>query len=336
MNIYVDKALSLFVCLLLNKLGYSNEAVQERRKLFKMMGKILTGQNRLEHIYVAGSKGEGLTRIRESDLDILSINYRIQCSESRYKIVKHLDYEIPWDFTLISSHCAPGYTFLFLSRQGSSNGIHKLLVPVGNGQLCLSSSLWLDDLEEMFHKPVPGVASLLKVKPRQGPSIPYEQHGGINFDRVSAIFCLCPTILHEWLVRPRRHDWPSWELRVEVILMGANLSPVGCKKNDLQSLDWRTCFNLGEMRLVQSLNETQTKLYILLKMLLKDIIKPENKEITSFMMKNLVFWLCERYPKTEFSLEKLMYWVRRALRMLQESIEVNFLPYYMIPGRNLL
>lgn len=71
-------------------------------------------------------------------------------------------------------------------------------------------------------------------------------------------------------------------------------------------------------------------------MLLKDIIKPENKEITSYVMKNLVFWLCERYPENEFSLEKLMYWVRRALRMLHESIKVNFLPYYMIPGRNLL
>lgn len=25
--------------------------------------------------------------------------------------------------------------------------------------------------------------------------------------------CLCPSILHEWLHRPRRYEWPSWELR---------------------------------------------------------------------------------------------------------------------------
>lgn len=71
-------------------------------------------------------------------------------------------------------------------------------------------------------------------------------------------------------------------------------------------------------------------------MCLKEILKPSNKEITSYVMKNVVFWLCEMFPQSRFTSDLLMYWIQKALLMLKRSIELNFLPYYMIPNRNLL
>lgn len=71
-------------------------------------------------------------------------------------------------------------------------------------------------------------------------------------------------------------------------------------------------------------------------MCLKDQLKPENKDITSYTMKSVVFWLCEQHPQNEFTSDSLTHWLVKALRMLRMSVEINFLPYYMIPGRNLL
>lgn len=71
-------------------------------------------------------------------------------------------------------------------------------------------------------------------------------------------------------------------------------------------------------------------------MCLKEILKPSNKEIKSYVMKNVVFWLCEMFPQSRFTSDLLMYWIQKALLMLKRSIELNFLPYYMIPNRNLL
>lgn len=71
-------------------------------------------------------------------------------------------------------------------------------------------------------------------------------------------------------------------------------------------------------------------------MMLKDLLKPQNKELTSYIMTNVVFWVFEIYPQSKFTLDSLIYWIRKALSMLKWSIAVNCLPYYMIPGRNLL
>lgn len=71
-------------------------------------------------------------------------------------------------------------------------------------------------------------------------------------------------------------------------------------------------------------------------MLLKEYLKPENKEVTSFIMKNIVFCVCESHPESRFVPDLLLYWVRRCLKILERSLELGFIPYYMIPARNLL
>ncbi|KAH3812212.1 hypothetical protein DPMN_140636 [Dreissena polymorpha] len=95
-------------------------------------------------------------------------------------------------------------------------------------------------------------------------------------------------------------------------------------------------FNAGENKLVQYLNNTQIKLYVLLKMVNEDVLKPRNKELTSFKMKNIVLWIAENNPETLLNEQSLLHWLRKGLCAVREALETLKLPYYMIPKRNLI
>ena len=52
-------------------------------------------------------------------------------------------------------------------------------------------------------------------------------------------------------------------------------------------------------------------------------------------MKNIVLWFVELYPVASFTGDLLTYQLIQALRFLHKCVELNFLPSYMIPERNL-
>ncbi|KAH3733598.1 hypothetical protein DPMN_040029 [Dreissena polymorpha] len=62
-----------------------------------------------------------------------------------------------------------------------------------------------------------------------------------------------------------------------VVSLGAYLTPVGFKGSACKHMEWRICFNTGEAELVNNLNDTQAKAYVMPKMILKDVLKPTNK-----------------------------------------------------------
>lgn len=326
---YYSKALSKLTWFLVDKAGYNSAMIQHRRWCYEMIGK--TQSFGTVKIVVAGSKGEGISRMPESDIDQLIFCLDIICGEWGSH---EYSYKTPWIFKMNTCDASPGYTLLFPTRLGYSENILNCFSHY-RSTVCLSSSMWLDYVGNM-HQIASDFFPMIDMKPREGPSMPIKVYNNVTRDFVHSILCHCPTILYEWLIRPRRYEWPSWELRVDILRLPANVCAVGCKKDTSSKHEWRFCFNLGELRLVQSLNEAQTKLYIILKMCMKDLLKPTNKDITSYTMKNIVFWLCEMNPQSEFTSDSLMYWVRKGLCMLKQSVEINFLPYYMIPGRNLL
>ncbi|KAH3875630.1 hypothetical protein DPMN_038901 [Dreissena polymorpha] len=71
-------------------------------------------------------------------------------------------------------------------------------------------------------------------------------------------------------------------------------------------------------------------------MVVKDVLKPVKKEITSYTVKNIVLWLAENNPQALFSERSLIYWVHKGLGELRTAIVTERLPYYMIPERNLM
>lgn len=331
-----SKAISLVVAHLLDKTGFHQDTVKKRRMAYRIIAATLTKRSNL--IVIGGSKGEGLTSLLESDDDLLYLLTDFLCCEKEDNPCFYQDRR--WVLTMNTELCSPGYTLLMMPKRETPGTTGKgFISPMGENCIA-SSSQFLD----IFEKHVREVDHLENPPNecdgmRAGPSIPIVRDlvgYSTSIDNVQSLPCHCPTILHEWFIRHRPHGWPSLQDRVEILRFGANLCPVGCKEDELHDQQWRLCFNLGEIKLVECMNDVQTKVYITLKMMLKQILNPENKELTSYTMKNIVFWLCEMHPQNAFSPETLMLWVRKALRMLRKSIEINRLPYYMIPARNLL
>ncbi|KAH3875136.1 hypothetical protein DPMN_038398 [Dreissena polymorpha] len=151
---------------------------------------------------------------------------------------------------------------------------------------------------------------------------------------VPSLYCHCPGILLRWAKRSRH--FPPPDIVYKVVKMGAFVSPVGFKGSEYQHVEWRICFNTGENELVSNLNNIQVYVYVILKMVVKDVLKPVKKEITSYTVKNIVLWLAENNPQALFNESSLFYWLREGLGQLRTAILNIHLPYYMIPERNLM
>ena len=93
---------------------------------------------------------------------------------------------------------------------------------------------------------------------------------GMNVDQIITLTCECEHILQRWTSRPRRYDWPPDLLRQRITY---------------------------EHLLVGSLNDTQIKLYTLLKITNKDILKPRGFSLSFFILKNNVLGLAKLITK---------------------------------------
>ncbi|KAH3741935.1 hypothetical protein DPMN_048665 [Dreissena polymorpha] len=71
-------------------------------------------------------------------------------------------------------------------------------------------------------------------------------------------------------------------------------------------------------------------------MILKDVLKPCKKEVTSYVIKNIVLWQAENNPQHNFYKRSFLYWLHDGLRDLKTAIATQQLSYYMIPERNLM
>ncbi|KAH3793810.1 hypothetical protein DPMN_147332 [Dreissena polymorpha] len=71
-------------------------------------------------------------------------------------------------------------------------------------------------------------------------------------------------------------------------------------------------------------------------MVKKDVLKPQKKEVTSLTVKNIVLWIAENNPHSLFHERSLFHWLHEGLYALRVAINTKELPYYMIPGRNLM
>lgn len=155
-------------------------------------------------------------------------------------------------------------------------------------------------------------------------------------DYVRTFPYVCFKTIQQWFKRPRQFDWPPSELRTRILHMKGNIVATGRKGCQNEEIEWRLCFNEIEVLLVNSWNDTQMKLFKVLKMIKKDIIVQAGFNISSYIMKNIVFWLSESYPQSEFIPEKLFSWVIKSLRVLRKAVKGYSLPYYMIFKRNLI
>ncbi|XP_052263848.1 uncharacterized protein LOC127866987 isoform X2 [Dreissena polymorpha] len=319
---------SLELSNVLNILGYGPELRHRRRECYRENDRRYNerwGTDFCHDRIIVGSKAEGLSRCFESDWDILHVFNFAECLEAGCD-VNSIPENIPV-FRMDTDICYPGHSILLLER-GLPLFLLSALQNYGQGKLILSSDALLN---------IPSITSRILPGPiyndRAGPSLPLP-FGNTTIDTVLALRCHCPSILQRWAARSRH--WPPTNVVEKVVSMGAFLTPVGFKESKNKNIEWRICFNTGETELMINLNDTQMKLYVLLKMIAKDVLKPRHKEVTSYMMKNIVLWLAENNHQYKFHERSLFFWLHESLLKLRTALSAKQLPYFMIPERNLM
>ncbi|KAH3708341.1 hypothetical protein DPMN_067789 [Dreissena polymorpha] len=312
-------------------LGYGPEILQARRDAYKehasLTTKIINSSGMITFI-ITGSKAEGLTFYLESDRDNMVILNCFICLEDGVNANTILR-----QVTVLRS-CSrmsyPGHCRLLLERRGSINFsiFNDALCDDGYGRALLSSDLHINGLSNF-----PLGKNTVR-RDRVGPSTPNTVYGRLHHDLVHAFRYNCPNILSKWAARPR--SWPPPEVVQQVVSLGGFLTPVGFKGSKYPHVEWRVCFNAGEIELVNNLNETQIKLYVLLKMVKDDVLHPRKKEVSSYTLKNIVLWIAENNPQSLFDERSMLHWFQEGLNALRVALFTRELPYYMIPEINLL
>ncbi|KAH3734097.1 hypothetical protein DPMN_040537 [Dreissena polymorpha] len=326
---YVE-GVSVEVCHIMTLLGYGEEIRRRRIEKFRECDMLWNAESINRHLITVGSKAEGLTSLRESDYDQLHVLNKVLCVETGVDInIIPDDIEVCRMDTrdVYPGHCKmlPLPERLNYTR---TNVFNNVVCRDEQGNNMISSGLFLDKMSKFRGE---GVGPLK----RAGPSLPRWDDKGLKFDQVFAVNCLCPSILQRWAQRVRL--WPPAEVVQKVVSLGSVVTPVGFKGSKNNEFEWRICFNMGETELVHNLNITQAKVYVILKMIVKEVLKPNNKEITTFVMKNIILWQAERNPPSLFQEKKnLIYWLHDALGKLLTAISSTQLSYYMIPERNLM
>ena len=156
-------------------------------------------------------------------------------------------------------------------------------------------------------------------------------------DIVPAFSYTSPDKYRNWYCRTRQQRWPPQRVKETVLQLPVHVVPKGQKGSESYDQEFRICYTYAEIELMKSLNETQTKVYVLLKLLFKSVINKKFPDIiTSYVLKNVIFWISEQTPIDKFTNALLLYRFQTALKFIIQGIEEGNLPNYFIPERNLL
>jgi hypothetical protein len=111
--------------------------------------------------------------------------------------------------------------------------------------------------------------------------------------------------------------------------------PVGLAESNAEELQWRISCTLAERLLVRSFSDAQIKAYTAMKMILKHVLKPACEHITSYQVKNVMFWVYENI-KNILNIADFKEILIDAIDFLKQCLEVRCLQHYFILSRNLM
>lgn len=153
------------------------------------------------------------------------------------------------------------------------------------------------------------------------------------------VFCIkskiWPDEALEWKTRRRSANWPPKKLFDSIINAGYLLAAVGSKDSEESEDQWRVSFNKAEQLIIGSLNETQIHCIFLLKFLKKDYLsKIAGNNITSYTLKNVMFWCLEEKPDEFWQYSNLVGCFCFCVAKLKSFVQTGCLPNYFISKRN--
>ncbi|XP_060603813.1 uncharacterized protein LOC132756699 [Ruditapes philippinarum] len=319
--------LSLMLSEVLHDIGVNERIVMRRRRQFMLeetngnISNSLTDINGTE--YLLGSQSEGTTTIGlHSDIDML-------CCLHNYNIIQ--DYS-EWEpdkrnYLMIQDvNTTPGYCFL--QRLRNDEPLPATVTPCEHhitdrrGRILFKNTVINDSVQGDEHQ--------------HGPSI--VQPGLHDTDRVLALPCKSwPQSASGWLDRQGIGRWPTQEVRRYAASTGCLVVPTGSKVSEYPELEWRISTSFAERCVMFNLNITQIRCYVLLKMILKSFLNPQDEiNISSFMCKTVLLHCIENTESGIWKDNNLYTCLTYCLLELHSCVQNSCCSHFIIPENNLM
>ncbi|KAL3870704.1 hypothetical protein ACJMK2_038748 [Sinanodonta woodiana] len=274
-------------------------------------------------VYFFGSRSEGATTPDlQSDTDYLFCWENKPVSTELSQWTPHMENGL----MISEEDTHPGYVKIQQLNPNKPEPLYGVNLPfcirdIGGRILRLS----LDFVKRTF----PNSSGPAETRPRDT--------GIISSDYVTCRRCRqWPPLAENWLLRRRPFNWPSSEKLLEMKKYGCFVVPIGYSHSMARNVEWRLSFTHCERDLVRMFNNTQLKVFVILKMIKTSFIKPvvEDK-FTTYHCKVCVFWMLERTDPRIWKPENLIMCVLMCLKTLYQWLSAGFCPDYFIPENNL-
>jgi hypothetical protein len=339
---------------ILNDLGYSKVKSEQRVKIYDNASRCLervTIRNWFENfeVSVLGSRGEGIAVALGSDMDILKLQPAVMCFktfpvENDETIDKYVA-----TFELHFDDVPEGYVKLHLKTIQNIQWPDKYNKLVMRINRALTNEKYLKNNERIIEA-VENEGENVRIEGWLSEHFQHEEASGpaqplqfplpmsdryLSIDNVPAFPCEYPSFFDEWFERVQDKSWPSEETSMQVKRSKLFVVPVGLAESNAEELQWRISCTLAERLLVRSFIDAQIKAYTAMKMILKHVLKPTCEYITSYQVKNVMFWVSEKNNNilniTDFN-DILL----EAIDFLKQCLEVRCLKHYFILSKNLM
>ena len=298
-----------------------------RREILGYLGAYFEDESTFS-FYIVGSSFEGTsTAGLESDTDIL------YCQDA-VEVIEDIQAKPTEAFACLlivrDNTTKPGYVKL----QYVEKGIPQTALP---GQEMYLDNFMVDDSNR-----------IVVCRRHYDPGAVDEQHGPADTvnetpafsasDLVQSFRCrILPKMAQQWIERIKINSLPCQFSLDKMMTLGAFFVPKGHPYSDHREKEWIISFSLQERTIMSSLNPTQHKCYVLLKMIKKDLLFSMLKtdSLSSYHMKTCLMYMIERTSLEFWKPENLFACLQSCLLCLLNWVNDGFFPNYFIPEQNL-
>ena len=283
-------------------------------------------------MYIFGSCAEGTRTVGlHSDIDFLVCLDKEQIFQSKSDISK----DLVCSFLMVrDKHTKPGYTklqYVVYGELQTVSDVPEELILKGmnntdfdcNGRVVRCTN----------------PKQILSNSSIHGPAESTEGTGRfVDCDLVQALRVHeWPIDANVWLQRKRKYNWPSLDMIQHMKTLGFFLVSVGHPESNEKDIEWRISLSLQERFLMFSLNPTQFKCYVLLKLVKKDVINKlmGEESLSSYHLKTCLFYMLENTPSELWIPENLLACMEGCLEYILSWVRRGVCPNYFIPSENM-
>ncbi|XP_045192167.2 uncharacterized protein LOC123548726 [Mercenaria mercenaria] len=328
------RTVSLKLSEVFNDIGVNEILILKTRRMFLLMETMNTSTARLQGKNIStfhfGSQSEGSTTLGlHSDTDTL-------ISLNEFNLIQDWSEWQPGRNNLLmiqDETTSPGYCLLQCLSKDEPLPLPTALLDhlpnreftVSRGKVLLKNRLLRDTAAA--GQVINGPAESLQGRP-----------GYYDEDFVPAYHCKSwPVEARPWLLQQGIGRWPTEDMKRYCETTGCFAVPVSSKNGRNEELEWRISTSQAERCLMFSLNITQLRCYILMKMILKTFINPQcDGVLSSFMCKTVLFHCIQNTHSNNWVKSNLLACLMCCLTVLQNFVRKENCPHFVIPENNLM